>query len=121
LANFTRREGWVVGTAATGSAAWSNTNGGGSTGISMFAPQHRQQQGPGSARAPVDPAAASASASGPSMGGAASSGFPKGGGRTLGSASRRPTTTPADARAARLDALERRAGEQQQQDNDDNV
>jgi len=105
LANFTRREGWVTGQAATGSDAWNNQ---GSSGFSMFQPSGgggsggNSSSGGGGALAAPGPASAPPEAAKPV-------GFPKGGGRTLGGTTptRRPPT--AEARAAMLEAAARRA------------
>lgn len=102
LANFSRRPGWVVGTAATGSEAWNNTSSSQGGGFSMF-----QRQGGGASRggglSAPGPASAPPEAARPAGGG-----FPKGGGRTLGSGpSRRPPS--AEARAAMLEAASKRA------------
>mmetsp|Transcript_14014 Transcript_14014/g.25338 ORF Transcript_14014/g.25338 Transcript_14014/m.25338 type:complete len:333 (-) Transcript_14014:2102-3100(-) len=97
LANFTRREGWVVGTAATGGAAWLPTTNPGSPGSSRFggvgggggASEGGALAAPGEVQKPKGPA------------------FPSKGGRSLGGATRRPASS--DARAAMLEAAARRA------------
>eukprot|EP00978_Attheya_sp_CCMP212_P031476 scaffold119119_cov56-Attheya_sp.AAC.3 len=102
LANFTRREGWVVGTAATGGAAWlPTTNPGSPAGSSRFggvggggesnASGGGALAAPGEVQKPKGPA------------------FPSKGGRSLGGATRRPASS--DARAAMLEAAARRATE----------
>ncbi|KAI2513979.1 hypothetical protein MHU86_363 [Fragilaria crotonensis] len=102
LANFTQRPGWVVGHAAIGEAAWTNsaTNSGFSLVSASPASEEQQvigQVGPGRVAPPSDPA------------------FPPSGGRALGSG---PVRRTAD-RAAVLAAAERRAT--QQQEGDDQV
>jgi len=105
LANFTRRQGWVVGHAAIGDAAWSNETQGNSNGLGGMLQRLRQQMGdeesgvdgaPGSVTAPPDPAAPIST----------ETHFPTSGGQTLGGASRRPAS---DSRAAALAAAERRS------------
>lgn len=108
LANFTRREGWVVGQAATGSNAWNNVGeGGGRGGFQLFSPPGRQEDaasssggGPtGAVRTPAEPVQPA--------------GFPKVSGRVLGgTGTSRRQTSSAEARAARLEAIERRAAEE---------
>ena len=102
LANFVQREGWVAGTAATGSDAWNNT---GSSGFSMF--QRPQRAAASGGLAAPGPATAPPEAAKPA-------GFPKGGGRTLGGPSKRPPST--EKRAAMLEAAAKRSAA-----GDDNV
>lgn len=108
LNNFTQRQGWVVGHAATGSAAWlpaNNTQAEGQgwspttffsqpasgDGSSASAPTGGWgASAPGDVKKPTDPAKS----------------FPSGGGRALGGASRRPNS---EARAAMLEAASRRS------------
>eukprot|EP00545_Synedropsis_sp_CCMP1620_P013892 CAMPEP_0119015166 /NCGR_PEP_ID=MMETSP1176-20130426/10593_1 /TAXON_ID=265551 /ORGANISM="Synedropsis recta cf, Strain CCMP1620" /LENGTH=339 /DNA_ID=CAMNT_0006968435 /DNA_START=75 /DNA_END=1094 /DNA_ORIENTATION=- len=112
LSNFAQRPGWVVGHAATGDEAWSNSNNGDTPGFSLFSATNQQQQqqeqssqasSPGRVSAPSDPA------------------FPTSGGRALGSEAgptRRSTENTGEARAAMLEAAEKRALSEQ---NDNNV
>lgn len=107
LSNFARREGWVVGQAATGSDAWNNmSQGGGGSGFSMF--QRPAGGGAGSGASSGGGLSAPGPASAPPEA-AKPAGFPKGGGRTLGPTRRPPT---AEARAAMLEAASRRSAEE---------
>jgi hypothetical protein len=101
LANFARREGWVVGHAATGSAAWNDLVGGSSS--------------TGSNNAAGSTTASGATAS---SGGASGESFPSGGGRQLGGPTRRTAGTADAARLARLKVLE---GKNNKQEGDENV
>ncbi len=103
LSNFVQRDGWIAGSAATGSDAWNNT---GSSGFSMFQRPPSGAAASGGLAAP-GPATATPEAAKPA-------GFPKGGGRTLGGPSRRPPS--ADKRAAMLEAAAKRSAA-----GDDNV
>eukprot|EP00543_Licmophora_paradoxa_P014791 CAMPEP_0202464504 /NCGR_PEP_ID=MMETSP1360-20130828/62151_1 /ASSEMBLY_ACC=CAM_ASM_000848 /TAXON_ID=515479 /ORGANISM="Licmophora paradoxa, Strain CCMP2313" /LENGTH=230 /DNA_ID=CAMNT_0049087827 /DNA_START=279 /DNA_END=971 /DNA_ORIENTATION=- len=107
LQTFTRREGWVVGHAASGSGAWANNEHESQGFNSMFAslgqtvqaastsPSDMGLPAPGRVSAPVDPA------------------FPVSGGRPLGTATAATTSnvsgSSSQARAARLAAAEKRA------------
>lgn len=110
LQNFTRRQGWIAGHAASGSDAWSNS--GGSTGFSMFQPRGRGNNGSGSSSntGSVGLAAPRLPAPGPTSPppDVAAGGFPKSGGRKLGSATRRASSS-AEKRSAMLEAAAKRA------------
>eukprot|EP00586_Coscinodiscus_wailesii_P012516 CAMPEP_0172512252 /NCGR_PEP_ID=MMETSP1066-20121228/242866_1 /TAXON_ID=671091 /ORGANISM="Coscinodiscus wailesii, Strain CCMP2513" /LENGTH=347 /DNA_ID=CAMNT_0013291973 /DNA_START=96 /DNA_END=1139 /DNA_ORIENTATION=+ len=118
LNNFTRRQGWVVGHAATGANAWlplnnpaGNEEGGGWTPTAITRGRNANQETGGTvASAPSGgwgtPAKKDASSSKPA--------FPSSRGQTLGGGS---TRTSDDARAARLAALERRAAASQGEEN----
>lgn len=93
LANFARRDGWVVGHAATGAAAWNDVgSGGGGSAPGFFS----QSATGGEERAGL-------LGSGATAGGDV---FPSGSGRQLGGPTRRATGNADAARAARLKALE---------------
>lgn len=87
LANFTQREGWVVGHAATGDAAWDNM--GTNSGMSVTPSAAAAAAAPGRVAPPVAPTPAFA-----------------GTGRSLGS-----TRATKDTRSAMREAAERRAQE----------
>lgn len=109
LNNFTQRQGWVVGHAATGSAAWLPANntqaeGQGWSPTTLFS-QPASGDGSSSASAPTGGWGASAPGDVKKPTDPAKS-FPSGGGRALGGASRRPNS---EARAAMLEAASRRS------------
>jgi len=116
LANLTHRQGWVVGHAAVGDAAWSNEAQGSGNGMGGMFQRLRQQMGdeesglgraPGSVAAPTDPAAPVST----------ETHFPKSGGQTLGGTSRR---VAADSRLAALEAAERRSNAHAKSPNSEN-
>lgn len=110
LSNFTQRQGWVVGHAASGSDAWlplNNPAGGAQAAAwtpTSFAPRGREQGGGAAGASSLGAAGGSAVSKKDETPSAAPS-FPSSRGQTLGGGS----SSAADARAARLAAIERRA------------
>jgi len=101
--SFSSREGWVVSNNATGSGAWNDDMSSGVTGAGGFGFLSQLTQ---TSTRNSEPTTFGADGdAGSNMG---SGSFPTGGGRQLGSASRRPASTT-DARQTRLKAIERRA------------
>ena len=102
LANFLSLEGWVCSNDARGTGSWNeeddNTSGGGGFGVFSGIASLQQQRSHGEQQ---QQQGGSSSSDGASPSGV----FPAGGGRALGSATRRPGQV--DPRQARLQAIER--------------